>query len=65
MIEGITAAEGRLHRNRQHLLQLGLTDVVMEAARPEPLIPIRSCHRRIAPLGSGSGIQEWRPAGTG
>ena len=38
MIQGIAAAKGRLHSNAEHLLELALTDVIVETARPEAVI---------------------------
>ena len=34
MIESITAAKGGLHRNSEHLLELTLTDVVLQTLGP-------------------------------
>ena len=38
VIQGFAAAQGRLHCNAQHLLQLGLADVITQASRPQPVI---------------------------
>ncbi|CAI8157290.1 MAG: Uncharacterised protein [Synechococcus sp. CC9902] len=38
MIQGLTAALSRLHRNAKHLFQLGLTDVVGQLPRAETFI---------------------------
>ena len=38
VVKGIAAAEGRLHGNAEHLLELALTDVIVQTARSETVI---------------------------
>lgn len=53
MVEGLLAAAGGLHGDAQHLLELALTDVVVQASGPESVLPD---HRLL--LGSGGGIHQ-------